>query len=104
MAGYGSVVGFETLAVAGTAVTLTASEFLFAQTPDANSAFISVDGTAGTNDVRYTIDGTTPVGGTTGHLLQAKQSITIRGANNLRNFKVIREGGSSSTLQVTYFL
>lgn len=76
---------------------------------DVRHALIWVNGTAGTNDVRMTGDGTAPVATTTGILLKAAQLITMfmdSGADFhqiLTDMKFIREGGSDGSLQVEYY-
>ncbi len=71
---------------------------------DARIAFITIDGDIETNDIRWTVDGTAPVAGTTGHLAQAGDVIELKGFGNITKFRAIREGASSGTLQVTYFI
>jgi hypothetical protein len=52
--------------------------------------------------VRYTIDGTPPVAGTTGTVLQVGDAITITGADLLRAFRAIRETAVSGFLDCNY--
>lgn len=100
-------ISYEAVTVSTTAVGLTSSKYKDATEfgrNNARAAFISVDGTAGTNDIRFTFDGTTPVGGATptGHLLQAKQSYLLKGLGNISKFKMIRDGGTDAKVHVTY--
>lgn len=99
---FDNTIGFETLTVAGTVGTLSASEYIDGF-KDARAALITLDGTAGTNDIRFTTDGTDPVATTTGHKLVAGKTLIIRGFGNISKFKAIREGGTSGVIQVSYY-
>ncbi len=97
-------VGRQTLDVDNTAGGLQLT------VPDtARHALIWINGTASTNDVRMTGDGTAPVASTTGVLLTAAQRIDIfmdpMGDFHqiLTDMKFIREGGSSGSLDVEYY-
>jgi len=52
--------------------------------------------------IRYTMDGTTPVATTTGHLLAAGDSITVSGKPAIMKLRMIRESGDS-VVAVTCF-
>ena len=54
------------------------------------------------NSLRYTIDGTTPVAGTTGHVLNNGDAITLANFQAMLTFRAVREGGADSKLQITY--
>lgn len=69
---------------------------------NAKSCFITVEGTAGTNDIRVTFDGTAPTS-TVGHLVVAGSTITIDGTDNMLAFRAIRVGGTSGAISVTYY-
>lgn len=83
----------ERVTVAGTAVGLTAATYLAAQ-----FATITVETAA----IRFTLDGTAPVASTTGHLVQAGQTIELYGSDQIAGFKAIRDTGSSAAIEVTY--
>jgi hypothetical protein len=102
MSAYGNAILSTTLTVSSSAVGLPALSYdPSLDVPSASVALISADGTAGTNDVRWTCDGTTPTA-SVGHLLQAKQSIVIYGFSNIKKFRAIRTS-SDGTLQITTF-
>lgn len=71
------------------------------RTKNAASAFLTVE----TADIRFTVDGSTPVSGGNGHRLlnSANQVFTLRGMDAITKFKVTREGGADSKVNVTYF-
>ena len=102
---YGPACSSEKITVDNTIKTLTAAKYsnLSLGGVDARSAYITIEGTAGTNDIRVTFDGTDPVASTTGHLLKASTDLVVYGYQNLAGMKFTREGGSSGTIQVTYF-
>ena len=56
-----------------------------------------------TNPVTYTVDGTTPVGGTTGHALAAGDTTLLVGYQAVNKFRAIRTGASDGALQITYY-
>ena len=105
MSAYGNAMGFERLTVTSTAIkTLTPSKYQpanFTNNVQASVAMITVDGTAGSNDIRYTIDATAPTT-STGHLVAAGQGVVVYGWNNIKNFQGIATG-TTTTIQVTYF-
>ena len=102
IAGFFTAYAFETIALTGAATGLTASNYK----PDSSQTardlgkarlvFITVEG-----DVRYTVDGTTPVGATTGHLLADGSSLTLGNYLMIQNAKFIKNS-SNAKLQVTY--
>jgi hypothetical protein len=106
LAGPRQAIGFEKLTVAGTAVGFTPANYKNVAAGsaqlDATSALVTADGTAGTNDVRWRCDGTDPVAGT-GHLLAGGKVLMLKGYGNITKFRAIREGGTSGTLEVTFF-
>ena len=55
-----------------------------------------------TANVRYLIDGTT-VTATTGHLAAPGDTLYLLNYKELTQFSAIREGGTSATLEVTYY-
>jgi hypothetical protein len=95
--------GFEQLTVSNSVKTLTEAEFKpkDATLRSAHTAMISLEGTAGTNDVRWTVDGTTP-SSSVGHLLKAGDQVVVMGLGNLLKFKAIRAGSSDGILTISY--
>ena len=95
---------FETIAVDNTIKGLTASKYTASGEVDsvkmgkARQALITVD----TAEVRVTLNGTDPVGGTTGHKLAVDDTL-ILSFEMMTKFKVTRDGGSNAAIQVTYF-
>jgi len=71
------------------------------RTKNASTAFITVE----TADLRFTVDGSTPVSGGNGHriLNAANQVFILRGMDSIRNLKMTREGGADCKVNVTYF-
>lgn len=51
--------------------------------------------------MRYRYDGTAPTT-TVGHLLSHGDTVIVEGGNNVKNFRAIRLGTKSGTLQTTY--
>lgn len=90
------IVGHQTLAVAGTAVSLTVP------TPSAGSvtrARISVK----TADIRWAADGTTTPTASDGEPEAAGTTFWLEGETNLANFKAIRVSSTSAELNIVYF-
>jgi hypothetical protein len=85
-----ATVGFEQLTVSSVALSLTVPAA-------AHSAWLTCD----TQNVRYRIDGVAPTT-TTGHVLQTGQVLEISGRARLLAMRLIRSGGTDSTLSVTY--
>jgi hypothetical protein len=85
--------------VAGTAKTLTGSKLFETGKRPAGEVLITVE----TAPIRYTLDGTTPVGGSAGQYADTGTTIKITGIGNLQQFQMIRDGGSSAVVDVTYF-
>lgn len=97
----GSAYAHETLAVSTAVKTLTAGTF---EPTDflpvrCRGALITVHA----QPLRYTLDGTSPVAATTGHVAASGAEIFIKGYHNVKNFKAIRDGGTDSQIGVTYF-
>jgi len=83
--------GYETLAVAASAVAL-------ASVPSgATRAYIQVD----TGPVRFRYDGSNP-STTVGTLIAADGSITLKGESTLAAVRFIRSSGTSASLKVAY--
>lgn len=76
-------------------VRLTFSNFL--DPPLAKAATITVE----TASIRYLTDGTAPTS-STGTLAYSGDKITLNDPSELWNFRAIRTGGTSATIQVVY--
>lgn len=86
-------------AAGGTAFTVTKLQPNGANTdPQATQASCRLESAA----IRYTIDGTPPVAGTTGTLLQVGDYLTISGADLLRAFRAIRDTAVSGFLDCNF--
>ena len=85
----------ERLTVGGTAVGLTSATYAPASGP-ARSAFITVE----TDQIRFTLDGTTPTS-SRGHVIDAGGSLVLQGIEEIRAFKAIRVT-NSAPIEVTY--
>ena len=92
MTTFSTFTGFETVTVAGTAISLTAATYL-----NNSKAFIMVETAA----VRYTVDGTTPTA-TVGHYLEPGDTLILGSRDQIVKFLAIRRDGVSATLSVSY--
>lgn len=104
---FGQAIGGEKITVANSAIGITAS--LLAQYAsngttkvDPRVALITSEGTAGTNDIRWRCDGTSP-DASTGHYIKAGEHFIVRGLGNITKLRMIRVGGTSGTVHVTLF-
>jgi hypothetical protein len=91
--------GFETISVTSTAQTLSSTYVVasgYGNVPDI-SAYMTLE----TGACRWRADGTAPTG-TVGHLLNAGDTISIIGYENLKHFKAILSGATTGTLSITY--
>ncbi len=94
---------YETITVDGTTKVLTSTNYKPTTGPyngmEASSVLITVE----TKAIRFTVDGTTPVAGTTGHLLQVGDSLSIEGFTDIKRAKFTEEVvGENGKIQVTY--
>jgi len=99
-----SAMGFEQITVAGTAIGFTQAKYRSAPGINARAGYIAVvtvEGAPETNDIRWTVDGTTPTAAI-GHLLPAGDTLIVKGTGNLEKFRMIRVD-SSATVSVSYF-
>jgi len=87
---------FESLSVTDSAVGFDTNK-IDDGTELAKRVIISVD----TAQIRWTMDGTTPTT-TVGHLANRFDIIVITGTFNIKNFKAIRTGATSATLDTTF--
>jgi hypothetical protein len=86
---------YETIVIASVGIGLTASKL--SASPKPKKVFISVESAR----CRYRIDGTDPTD-TVGHILDPMDTLILEGYSQLNNFRAIRTGATSGTLQVTY--
>ena len=84
---------FEKLSVTGSVTSLTASKY----GANVKRAVITVE----TAQLRYKYNGDDPTA-SEGHVSQPQDIITIRGTQNIQNFRAIRTGSTSATLHITY--
>ena len=89
---------YEAITVSSTALGLTASNY--AESPSTRGTVKRVLITVETDQVRFTTDGTTPTS-SIGHLVDARQTITLEGRDDIAKFKAIRVTTDAS-LKVTY--
>jgi hypothetical protein len=86
-----------TQTVSATALTLADfGSISQAQVDRASRIRITVE----TQGVRYRYDGTAPTA-SVGHLLPATAELILTGTENVRQFRIIRSGGSDATVMVT---
>ena len=83
---------YESIAVTGTAVGLTASEIT-----GHDLAHMSLEA----GQIRYRLDGVAPTS-SEGHILEIGDNLDLEGANVLANFKAIRTGSDSGVLKCSY--
>ena len=88
----------EQITVAAASVGLTAATFAPA-TGDVKPAEYALL-TSETADIRYRFTGS--AADATGHLLTAGGVLEIRGQNNIKNFRMIRNVGVSAVVTVSY--
>ncbi len=109
---FGQCIGYEQVTVSTTAVGFTPSKYQSvnmggAFRADARIAVVTLEGTAGTNDLRFTVDGTTPTT-SVGHVFVAAggfaNALVIRGLGNITKFLAIRDLAADGILSVSYFV
>lgn len=97
-------IGYRKATVSSTARALSWTSFTDGSNTGipsgAEFATVYVEGTAGTNDVRWRIDGGVPTS-SAGHLCLAGGSIQIAGADNIAAFQLIVTG-SDAAVTVDY--
>jgi hypothetical protein len=94
----GDAFAYEAITVADTAVGFTVATYAPTGRPSAKMVLITVE----TQPLRYRLDGVAPTT-SEGHALVATDMRYVVGANNIRNFRMVRSTGSSATVRVTYF-
>lgn len=94
-------VGFEQLTIDNTSggVAMTSTKITPGGLPMATQAFCSSE----TADIRWTVDGTAPTTSVGTVLTSGSTLPTLNGHDLLVKFRAIRTGGSSATLNCTYF-
>jgi hypothetical protein len=102
----------ETLVIAGTASGLTQTVFdgvtgnnqawnqNGSKRRKARAAKITLDNP---NSIRWTVNGTTPVGATTGNVARQFDVILLDSYSKIAKFSAIRDGASSGDIQVEYY-
>lgn len=89
---------FESLTVANTVQVLTPSLYQDSVTTGgASSAFLTNE----TSQIRFRYDGVAPTS-TVGHILEAGGILVLNGQQQMKDFKCIRTGSTSSTISITY--
>jgi len=97
IAGQLPVIGYESLAIGSSVVSLTDDEFTDSSGQLAKRAVITIENAR----IRYRYDGTNPTT-TEGHLVGAFSVIILSTTENIQNFRAIRQGSSNATLRITY--
>jgi len=98
------VIAFETITVDNTVKTLTLTNYdpetikLSGDVVAAPAVQITAEG----GDMRYRLDGSNPTT-SAGHLLKSGDTLKLKDLIFLKNFKIIRTGSTSGTLQISYF-
>ena len=94
----GQLVAFaqERVTVGASSIGLTIATFL--ATPPAKVALISVESA----QTRWLDDSTAPTS-STGHVANPTDTLTLDSLQRISNFRAIRTGSTSATLQVTYY-
>ena len=90
---------YEDITVDNTAggKSLTASKYRPTSSPQAETAFITVEN----GPMRYTYNGTAPTS-TLGHKASNGTILVLKGQHQMDTFRAIRTGSTDATLRVTY--
>ena len=83
--------GYEAITVSDTAIGFTTAKIAMAAGEKCKEAFCVLED----NDVRFTLDGTTPTS-STGTLLLAGENLTLDNEEDIINFRVIRVSSNAS--------
>lgn len=89
---------FKSGTITNSAVPLTDIAIGFTQAEVDKASQMVVSSTA--NGLSYRYDGGAPTA-SAGHPIAAGGTAIIQGVNNIRNFQVIRSGGSDATIAIT---
>ena len=92
-------VDFETLTIDNTVGGIPLTSTKVNTTPPRKKAFITCESA----QLRYTLNGTSPTS-STGHLMNPMDGLTLEGYYQMNNFRAIRVGSTSATIQVTYLI
>lgn len=87
---------YEAITVSSAAIGLTLSTWNV--NAREHSALLALE----SNQIRYTLDGSTTPTSSVGHLMNIGDSLILENSDALKNFKAIRVSGDAS-LKVTYF-
>lgn len=95
---------YENITVSGSVVGLSAARIQPSNGKAALAAYVTVEGAY----VRWRSDGGDPASGASGHLnfdmsIAPYMSIWLYGTENLKNFRVVRDGATDAVLRVTYY-
>jgi hypothetical protein len=88
----------ETLTVDNSVTILTAATYQTGKHSDVQNCVITVEDAA----IRFWTTGATPVATSSGHLVNAGDTIQLTRKHSVENFKAIRDTGTNATIQVTY--
>lgn len=91
-----SILGFETVTVAGTAIGFDATPATHGIIPE--GAVVTVEGAA----IRFNADGSTPTA-TVGHVAEVGDVIYLTDRKQCTLFRAIRRDGVSATISVSTF-
>ena len=92
-----SAYAFEQITVPNSATRLTGSN-IRTGTASTKKVVITVESA----NIRYRVDGTNPTA-TVGELVTVTQRITLTSFSDIENFRAIRTGSTSATLDVHYY-
>ncbi|MFA6216393.1 MAG: hypothetical protein WDL87_01905 [Candidatus Omnitrophota bacterium] len=97
-------IAFETITVDDSVKTLTLANYdpETIKSPGGVSAAPAAYITSEGGDMRYRLDGVDPTI-SEGHLLKSGDDLKFKFLAQLKNFKIIRTGGTSGVLQISYF-
>jgi hypothetical protein len=102
---FGKAYARQDIAVSGTAQGLSAAVYSTSLNIDPRSAVVIVEGVAGTDSIRYTLDGTTPAtAGTVGDIhLPGNDPIVLWGLESIQKFQFINGSGTGSIVHATFY-
>ena len=92
-----SAYDYEVITVNTVVKSLDAAKIAPSNGAPARAVLITVEDAS----LRFRLDGSNPTA-TNGHRLQAGDVLVLVGVNNLRNFRAIRDTGTSATIRVSY--
>lgn len=89
---------YDSLTVSTVAVSLTAAKVSPLKAPSAKLVILTIE----TADLRYRYDGVADPTAAEGHAAVMGATLVVSGINNIRRFRMIRSGGTSAVVKVTY--